>query len=131
LYLAQLAAKSCNRTFIDADDTRHSGIGLASTTSLEVPQDCGVADWHAETGHQPLGRPTTRAVAKQSDDPSQTGGLSCERGSQPRMPLGENPAVASIIPASPARRPHVYRDRFSLSGEIPQRSLVRAVTRTR
>jgi hypothetical protein len=117
--------------FIDARYSDHRTVGLRSNAFLYAPQDCGVAHRHAEPGHQSLGWLTSRAAAEPSDNPGQPGGPACNRGSQPRMPLGEDPAIAPIVPASPARQPRLYGNHRPLSGEIPKRSLVRAVTRTR
>src|SRR4051812_35450588 len=98
---------------------------------LHIPQDRGVAHCHAEPAHQSLGWSTTRAVAEQFDDPGQAGGPACERGGQPGMALGEDPTLAPIVPAPPARQLRLYGNWRPLGREIPQRPLVRAVTRTR
>jgi hypothetical protein len=45
------------------------------SSGLDVPVD----DWHPEPPHQPLRGPTARAMAKQSNDFRQTGGLAAER----------------------------------------------------
>ena len=101
---------------IDAGDTHHGAIGLGSAAILYAPQDRGVAHGHAEPAHQSLGWSTTDAVAEQSDDPGQAGGPACERGGQPRMPLGEDPTIALVVSAPPARQPRLYGNGFPWAG---------------
>ena len=107
--------------FIDAGDTDQGRVGLRSNAFLHAPQDRGVAHRHAEPAHQSLGGSPTRAVAKQLDDSGQPAGLACVWGCEPCKSLGEDPAIAAIVPASPAGQPRLDIHRPPLSGKIPQR----------
>ena len=114
--------------FIDAHDPDHGPVGLGCNAFLHTPQDRGIADWHAETGHQSFRRSPTRAVAKQLDDSGQPGRPAGERGCKPRKPLGKNPAVALLVPASPAGRLCLDNHRLALSRQVPQHPYIGTVT---
>ncbi len=90
---------------IDACDTEDPAMGLRCAVLLEAPRDRGVVDWHAEPDHQPLGRPPTRAMAKQRDNLSQPSRSPSEWNCQPRKPLGKDMPVTAIVPAAPASVP--------------------------
>ena len=117
--------------FIDAGDTDHATGWLRSHALLYAAQDRGVAHWHAEPSHQSLGGSATHAVAKQPDDPGQPGGPACKRGCKRRKPLGENSAIALIIPTSPAGQPRLDIHPPPLSGKITQCPYIGAMTGTR
>ena len=65
------------------------------------------------------------------DDPGQPGGPACKWDCKRGKPLGENPALAVIIPTSPAGQPRLDVHRPPLSRKIAQRPYIRAVTGTR
>jgi hypothetical protein len=104
--------------FIDAGDTDQGTVGLASGAFLQAPQDCGMAHRHAEPAHQSLGRSSTYTVTKQADDLGQSGGPPCIGGGKPRKPLGEDLAIALVVPAPPAGRPRLDLHWRPLSGQI-------------
>ena len=116
--------------FIDAGHIDHGTVGLCCAF-LDALKDRGVAHRHAEPGHQSLRGSPTHTVAKQPDDLGQPGGPACVWRGEPRKPLGENSAIASILPASPAGQPRPDFHRRPLSGKIPQRPYIGAVTGTR
>jgi hypothetical protein len=65
-------------------------------------------------------------MANKPDDFRQAGGLARERRRKTRTALGKN---APHVSAPPARRKRANDNRRSLSGQIPKRSRVNAVTR--
>jgi hypothetical protein len=117
--------------FIDAGDTDNGTVGRRSRALLYAAQDRGVTHWHAKPGQQSLGGSATYAVAKQLDDPGQPGGPACKWDCKRRKPLGENPALAVIVPTSPAGQPRLDVHRPPLSRKIAQRPYIGAVTGTR
>jgi hypothetical protein len=101
----------------------------SSRMLLQAAQDRRVADRHAEPSHQPLRGPPARAMAKQPNDSRQAGGLARERRRKTRQALGEDAPITPLVPTPPARQAGINDDRCSLSGQIPKRSRVSAVTR--
>src|SRR5271167_78841 len=68
-------------------------------------------------------------MAKQPNDTRQASGLARERRRKTRKALGEDAPITSLVSTSPAPQACVNDDRCSLSGQIPKRSRVSAVTR--
>jgi hypothetical protein len=104
-------------------------IGPSSGMLLQAAQDGRVADRHAKPSHQPLRGPPASAMAKQPNDTRQASGPARERRRKTRKALGEDAPTTPLIPTPPARQAGVNDDRSSLSGQIPKRSRVSAVTR--
>jgi hypothetical protein len=67
-------------------------------------------------------------MAKQPHDFRQAGGLARERRRKARQALGEDAPITPLVSTPPARQACVNDDRCSLSGQIPKRSRVSAVT---
>jgi hypothetical protein len=59
----------------------------------------------------------------------QAGGLAREWCRKTRQALGEDAPITPLVSTPPARHACVYDDRRPLSGQIPKRSRVSAVTR--
>jgi hypothetical protein len=68
-------------------------------------------------------------MTDEADDFRQAGGLASERRRKTRKAFGKGAPIAPLVSASPARRKRANDNRRSLSGQIPKRSRVNAVTR--
>jgi hypothetical protein len=117
------------RPVISASNMHRAVTGPSPDILLQAAQNRRVADRHAEPSHQPLRWPPAGALAKQSNDTRQAGGLARERRRKTRHTLGEHAPITSLVSTPPARQARAYNDRCSLSGQIPKRSRVSAVMR--
>jgi len=68
-------------------------------------------------------------MTDKADDFRQASGLAGERRHKTWKSLGKDAPIALLVSAPPAGRTRVDDNRRSLSGQIPKRSRVKAVTR--
>jgi hypothetical protein len=61
-------------------------------------------------------------MTKEPDNVIQASGPACKRGSEPRKPVSEDPAITLIIPVSPAAKPGMHEHGRPLIGEISKHS---------
>ena len=104
-------------------------VGPSGGLLLQAGQDRRVADRHPEPSHQPLRGPPARAMAKQPNNFRQSGGPARERRRKTWHALGEDAPITLLVSTPPAPQAGIHNDRRSLSGQIPERSPVRAVAR--
>src|SRR5271165_2501100 len=95
-----------------------------------MPQDGGVADWHAQASQQPFGRTPTRGMAEQPHDSGHTRGAACERSREIRSTPGESATLTLIIYATPPGHPGLDQDRRPLCWQVLKRPNIRAVPGT-
>ena len=117
------------RPIINASHMNRAVIGPSSGMLLQAAQDRRVADRHAEPFHQPLRGPPASAMGKQPNDTRQASGLARKRRRKTRKALGKDAPTTSLVSTPPARQACFNDDWCSLSGQIPKRSRVSAVTR--
>jgi hypothetical protein len=91
---------------IDTSDTGGSSFVLGPGVLLETPHNRGVAHVHAQPGHQTRGGTPDHAVTEQPDDFRQAVGLTRRRRGDTWKALGENLAIAPLVPAAPATHAH-------------------------
>jgi hypothetical protein len=96
---------------------------------FQAAQDRRVADGHTEPPLQTLRGPSAHAMTDEADDFCQTGGLAGERRRKTRKAFGKDAPIAPLVSAPPTRQTGVDDNRRSLSGQIPKRSRLKAVTR--
>jgi hypothetical protein len=89
-----------------------------------------VADRHAQTREQPFGRTTTRGMAEQPHNSGHARGSARKRDREIRSAFGENASLTQIVPATPSHHPRLDQDRLPMSGQILERSNIRAMPRT-
>jgi hypothetical protein len=71
---------------------------------------------HPTPPHQPLGRPSARAMAKQSNNSRKASGPAGERRRKTGHALGEDEPITLLVSTPPAPEAGMNNDRRSLSG---------------
>ena len=83
-----------------------------------MPQNGMVADRHAETFHQPFGRPTTSAVAEKMNKFCGPLGPTSARTNNLRQLIRKRPALTLSVQTSPTAHSHLHHHGGALHGEI-------------
>ncbi|NRQ19017.1 hypothetical protein BHMPCIPO_06284 [Ensifer sesbaniae] len=90
---------------------------------LQLPQDCVVADRHAEPSHQALARTAAGTMAEQTDNLRDPPCPARIRGSNRRQSVDERLALAVLMCAPPAAQPKLHRYGLALDGQILKASV--------
>src|ERR1700728_4895220 len=107
------------RPVIDAchmDGSHGAAFGPGPGVLLQTRQDRRVADRHPKPPHQPLRRPSARAMAKQSNNSRKAGGPTGERRRKTWHALGKDAPITLLVSTPPAPEARIHNDRRSLSG---------------
>lgn len=92
-----------------------------------MPQNGVVADWHAETFHQPFSRPATSAVAEKMNKFSDSLGPPSVRTNNFRQLIRKCLTLALPVQTSPTAHLHLHHHGGALHGEILKMTEVSAV----
>jgi hypothetical protein len=94
---------------------------------FQMPQNGVVADWHAETFHQPFSRPATSAVAEKMNKFSDSLGPPSVRTNNFRQLIRKCLTLALPVQTSPTAHLHLHHHGGALHGEILKMTEVSAV----
>jgi hypothetical protein len=115
-------------------DTCHPYSRLRMETGdlpFQMPQNGIVADWHAETFHQPFGRPATSAVAEKMNKLSDPLGPPSARTNNLRQLIRKCPTRTLSIQTWPTAHPHLHRHGDALHRQVLKMTEVSAVPTSR
>jgi hypothetical protein len=94
---------------------------------FQMPQNGVVADWHAETFHQPFSRPAASAVAEKMNKFSDSLGPPSVRTNNFRQLIRKCLTLALPVQTSPTAHLHLHHHGGALHGEILKMTEVSAV----
>src|ERR1700722_1369778 len=94
---------------------------------FQMPQNGVVADWHAETFHQPFSRPATSAVAEKMNKFSDSLGPPSVSTNNFRQLIRKCLTLALPVQTSPTAHLHLHHHGGALHGEILKMTEVSAV----
>jgi hypothetical protein len=115
-------------------DARHSYSRLRMETDdlpFQMPQNGIVADRHAETFHQPFGRPATSAVAEKMNKLSDSLGPTSARTNNLRQLIRKRPTLTLSVQTSPTTHPHLHHHGGALHRQVLKMTEVSAVPTSR
>jgi hypothetical protein len=115
-------------------DARHSYSRLRMETGdlpFQMPQNGIVADRHAETFHQPFGRPATSAVAEKMNKLSDSLGPTSARTNNLSQLIRKCPTLTLSVQTSPTAHPHLHHHGDALRRQVLKITEVSAVPTSR